>query len=106
MTAIGCSNSPRGLKTIRTGLALLVLLVLLGVAQPVQAAGDQGFLYGRINTEGGSTYEGRLRWGNQEAFWGDFFNGTKRDRKLPDDVPDQGASQGRDQDLRYHGAHG
>ena len=36
-------------------------------------------LYGRITTDGGGTYEGRLRWGGaQEAFWGDYFNGTKR----------------------------
>lgn len=40
----------------------------------------QGFLYGRITTVDGATYEGRLRWGsdgNQEAFWGDYFNGAK-----------------------------
>lgn len=37
-----------------------------------------GFLYGRITAVGGVTYEGRLRWGgNQEAFWGDYFNGAK-----------------------------
>ncbi len=36
------------------------------------------FLYGRVTTFGGATYEGRLRWGgNQEAFWGDTFNGRK-----------------------------
>jgi hypothetical protein len=38
----------------------------------------RGFLYGRITTRGGATYEGRLRWGgDQEAFWGDYFNGFK-----------------------------
>jgi hypothetical protein len=37
-----------------------------------------GFLYGRVTTIGGTTYEGRLRWGgDQEAFWGDYFNGSK-----------------------------
>ena len=37
-----------------------------------------GFLYGRIITVDGATYEGRLRWGgDQEAFWGDYFNGAK-----------------------------
>src|SRR5262245_16140545 len=37
-----------------------------------------GFLYGRITALDGATYEGRLRWGrDQEAFWGDYFNGTK-----------------------------
>ena len=38
----------------------------------------QGFLYGRITTDDGATYEGRLRWGgDEEAFWGDYFNGFK-----------------------------
>jgi hypothetical protein len=38
----------------------------------------QGFLYGRITTVDGATYEGRLRWGgDDEAFWDDSFNGTK-----------------------------
>lgn len=37
-----------------------------------------GFLYGRVTTLGGATWEGRLRWGgHQEAFWGDYFNGRK-----------------------------
>ena len=39
-----------------------------------------GFIYGRITAENDTTYEGRLRWGgDQEAFWGDFFNGAKRE---------------------------
>jgi hypothetical protein len=42
------------------------------------AAETQGFLYGRITTADGATYQGRLRWGgDQEAFWGDSFNGAK-----------------------------
>jgi len=49
-------------------------------AETHPAAGTpQGFLYGRITTVDGATYEGRLRWGkgDQEAFWGDYFNGFK-----------------------------
>jgi hypothetical protein len=39
----------------------------------------QGFLYGRITTIGGAHYAGRLRFGgDQEAFWGDYFNGAKK----------------------------
>jgi hypothetical protein len=42
------------------------------------AEAQPGFLYGRITTIDGATYEGRLRWGiSQEAFWGDYFNGSK-----------------------------
>jgi len=45
---------------------------------PSPAETDPGFLYGRITTVDGSTYEGRLRaGGDQEAFWGDYFNGYK-----------------------------
>lgn len=47
-----------------------------------------GFLYGRATTVGGATYEGRLRWGgNQEAFWGDFFNGVKATNPWAAHVP-------------------
>ena len=50
----------------------------------------QGFLYGRITTAGGSTYEGRLRWGGaEEAFWGDYFNGSKDENRWVAHVPPQ-----------------
>ena len=49
---------------------------------------DQGFLYGRITTFDGASYEGRLRWGgDQEAFWGDYFNGVKKKNPWVADVP-------------------
>jgi hypothetical protein len=48
----------------------------------------QGFLYGRITTLDGPTYEGRLRWGgDQEAFWGDYFNGSKHENPWLAHVP-------------------
>lgn len=48
----------------------------------------QGFLYGRITTVDGATYQGRLRWGiDQEAFWGDYFNGVKRENPWLAHVP-------------------
>ena len=47
-----------------------------------------GFLYGRITTLGGATYEGRLRWGgSEEAFWGDYFNGRKASNRWAAHVP-------------------
>ena len=40
---------------------------------------NQGFLYGRVTSDDGATYEGRLRFGgDEEAFWGDYFNGAKK----------------------------
>lgn len=58
-------------------------------AAPARAAsGDpQGFLYGRVETRSGSTYQGRLRWDDEEAFWGDHFNSTKEDRPYADRAP-------------------
>ncbi|HEX3126239.1 MAG TPA: hypothetical protein VH394_02820 [Thermoanaerobaculia bacterium] len=53
------------------------------VASSTPAAAEEAhpdFLYGRIAAVGGAVYEGRLRWGekgDQEAFWGDYFNGSK-----------------------------
>jgi hypothetical protein len=47
-----------------------------------------GFLYGRITTNDGDTYEGRLRFGgDQEGFWGDYFNGSKDENPWVDYVP-------------------
>src|SRR5689334_5075711 len=50
----------------------------------------QGFLYGRITTVDGASYEGRLRWGKdsqQEAFWGDYFNGSMHENPWLAHVP-------------------
>jgi hypothetical protein len=58
------------------------------VATHPAAETPQGFLYGRITTVEGGTYEGRLRWGgDQEAFWGDYFNGFKHQNPWAAQVP-------------------
>lgn len=56
-------------------------------ASAASAADAQGFLYGKITTRGGQSYQGRLRWDTEEAFWGDFFNSQKRDRPYERDIP-------------------
>src|SRR5688572_8104802 len=49
----------------------------LAIAEAASEA-HPGYLFGRVTMGGGATYEGRLRWGrDQEAFWGDYFNGFK-----------------------------
>jgi hypothetical protein len=49
---------------------------------------SQAFLHGRVTTVDGTTYEGRLRWGaDQEAFWGDYFNGSKDGNPWVSHVP-------------------
>jgi len=52
------------------------------------AESHPGFLYGRITTIDRAVYEGRLRWGGrEEAFWGDYFNGSKHDNPWRAQVP-------------------
>ncbi|MCI0408760.1 MAG: hypothetical protein L0191_09385 [Acidobacteria bacterium] len=68
-------------------LALIAAaLMLLGAGTPISAGSTgsteaDGFLYGTVVTEGGRRYTGILRWGDEEAFWDDLFNGAKS--KLP-----------------------
>jgi hypothetical protein len=57
---------------------------------------DKGFLYGRITTTDGDTYEGRLRWGGgEEAFWGDYFNGAKDENPWADQAPPEATKERR-----------
>ena len=49
---------------------------------------SQGFLYGRVTRDDDATYEGRLRFGGEEeAFWGHYFNGLKRENPWAMHVP-------------------
>jgi hypothetical protein len=59
-----------------------------GTGEPEAATPQPGFLYGRISGRDGETYEGRLRFGgDQEAFWGDYFNGAKSENPWVAMVP-------------------
>jgi hypothetical protein len=52
------------------------------------AEAHPSFLYGRIITVDGVTYEGRLRFGGvEEAFWSDYFNGAKKENPWAAHVP-------------------
>ena len=57
---------------------------------------QEGFLYGRVTTHGGAAYEGRLRFGgDEEAFWGDYFNGFKEENPWAADVPPERLTESR-----------
>lgn len=58
-----------------SGTVLASLLFLAAEAQ------DEGFIYGRVTTEDGDTYEGPLRWGKEEVYWTDMFNASKKENK-------------------------
>jgi len=50
----------------------------------------EGLLYGRVTTVDGAVHEGRLRWGdNEEAVWGNYFNGRKEDNPWAAYVPEE-----------------
>jgi len=47
---------------------------------PSTEAVHEGLLYGLVITTDGAVYEGRLRWGgDEEALWGNTFNGFRKD---------------------------
>jgi len=73
--AIGLRNNDQDLDLVTTTAPVIPLSTTAAVSE-----NNQGFLYGRITTDDGATSEGRLRWGgNEEAFWGDYFNGFKNE---------------------------
>ncbi len=55
----------------------LVLATQLTLLPQSATAQDDGFIYGRVTTEEGRTYEGPLRWGKEEVYWTDMFNSSK-----------------------------
>lgn len=72
---------------MRTFKSAFLLAVLFGTSSAVLAADTKGYLYGTVLTKSGTTYEGRLRWAKEEAFWTDHFNATKEERPLVREVP-------------------
>ncbi|HEX4945396.1 MAG TPA: hypothetical protein VFZ34_01870 [Blastocatellia bacterium] len=89
-----------GAFAIMLGLAIAAYLALkqnVAPATPTStpitpstagAEAHPSFLYGRITLADGATYEGRLRLGgDQEAFWGDYFNGFKQQNPWAAHVP-------------------
>lgn len=54
-------------------MALLVPAML--VAQ------DEAFIYGKVSTKEGNTYEGPIRWGKEEVYWTDLFNASKEENE-------------------------
>ena len=65
----------------RVSVGALVLMA----AGAAHAQLTTGNLYGRVTDVYGATYVGRLRWGgNEEAFWGNYFNGFKEENRWAD----------------------
>ncbi|MBL6448354.1 hypothetical protein JMN32_18720 [Fulvivirga sp. 29W222] len=62
-----------------------VLIALLIVFSKANAQSGAGFIYGKVYTVS-NTYHGQIRWGKEEAFWNDLFNGIKLYRNNYGDV--------------------
>ena len=59
---------------------LLRFCYFLGLLAPMFAftqSDYRGLIFGEVLTDGGQTYKGFIRWGSEEAYWGDLFNSSK-----------------------------
>ncbi|UII30179.1 hypothetical protein LVD17_17940 [Fulvivirga ulvae] len=63
------------MKQIYYSLLTLSFFVCLAASQV--HAQDAGYIYGKVTTIDGKTFEGSLRWGKEEVFWTDHFNSSK-----------------------------
>lgn len=69
---------------------LMAGALLMGAlpAAPQMTVEPQGFIYGTVETESGTSYTGTLRWGREESFWDDHFNAGKKDMPFREARPD------------------
>lgn len=63
---------------------VLVLIVQLSILPQVAVAQTKGFIYGKVTTRDGESYQGPLRWGKEEVYWTDFFNASKPENEYLD----------------------
>ena len=79
-------------------MSKLVLLAIFTFTTFQVQAQDEGFIYGKVTTIDGESYTGHIRWGKEETYWTDLFNGNKEDnenyrylsRSERDDLRDRG----------------
>lgn len=92
------------MKKISHGCSLLALLMLapssFAAAPLVEAPPTRekpgaaaGFLYAQAVLLNGKTYQGRLRFDDEEAFWGDHFNSDKEPPAFLRDAPNRGGER-------------
>ena len=77
-------------KIVCGPLPAMLGLVVLGVGSRAagQDVADGDVIHGRVTTDNGAIYEGRLRFGgDEEAAWGNYFNGVKDGNPWADYVP-------------------
>ncbi len=67
-------------KILSTLLVLCIVLVIY--PREIQSRTTEGFIYGKVYTISGESFEGQIRWGKEEAYWFDFFNATKEENSF------------------------
>jgi hypothetical protein len=88
---------------MRLNLSLVLFLLLpaaTALSAPAESTKAEGFLYGTVTTDAGRRYTGVLRWGDEEAFWDDLFNGTKAKLPYMDRLPED---QRKSKDVKVFG---
>jgi hypothetical protein len=75
---------------MRNRIWVFTLASLVLGAGAALAADAAGRLYGKITTTDGDTYEGLIRWDNNEASWPDILDGTKEREESPAARPKRG----------------
>lgn len=60
-------------------LSKSVILAIFALTTFTLHGQDDGFIYGTLTTIDGDTYTGQIRWGKEEAYWTDIFNGNKEE---------------------------
>ena len=76
--------------TLASDAAAAAPVVEAPAAARAQSGAAAGFLYAQAVLLNGKTYEGRLRFDDEEAFWGDYFNSSKEPPAYLRDAPNRG----------------
>ncbi len=65
-------------------ITLLICVFLFSGMIYAKANLNQGYLYGKVIMKDNTEYKGPIRWGKEEAFWGDMFNSIKEGNDMGD----------------------
>lgn len=59
-------------------ISLFLFLCMLFAGFTTMNRADKGWIYGKIYTDYGDAYEGRIRWDKNEVFWDDILNAIRK----------------------------
>ncbi len=65
-----------GIHNTINSMVVVMLLFLINLPSVLKAQDKSIYIYGEVETIN-NNYKGFIRWGDEEVFWFDYFNGTK-----------------------------